>query len=217
MYEALIRNYDPITLVKPAPTVQEAVDHLKNVEQKKESRRQAQISRSTAAKAPKTAPKALAASTSEAPALDEDAQLDNLPEMQADPTADVEMAPVKTEEAPPQEVPTKQEPAKKQERTPRPPKAKRPGERRTMGKGKRKRDDADASEGEEADFEPTLLARPLHNLRGHTSYLTFATLLPKSDPVEPVRVNGTLSKEGTMSKEDMDKLVEGVSFSNESL
>ena len=196
MYEALVRHYDTVATYEPVKTIQDAIDNLKAIDSKKEARRLKQKEKSRSEREAKLAAKA--AAEAQASQGNEEALTSASVKHDRD-EADVEGA---------------EEPAAKRQQTetpaastvaddanamqtdtapsakPTPPDTPQPAvdEPTTepvaapslKANGKRSKRDL----GDPID----IMARPLPQVKGHTSYLTFATLLPRQP--ETIAANG---------------------------
>lgn len=151
-YESLVRTHDSITNVAPLEPISTVVERIREHERKREARRLVQIAQSRAERARKEAAQAQAHGEAPAPALPAKRKAESAP---------VESAP--EEPAPAPAEPSPEEPA------PAEPPAEilyNPG----FGqKVERRRIDL-----------ANVYSRPYPQMRGHTSYLTFAVLLPRA-------------------------------------
>lgn len=175
MYEALTRQYEPFSPSDNGPSsVQDIITRLKDVVEKKDSRRLQQIERAKAKKDPQEKSGIDAKEGQEQTKPEgEEAQDDNVEEVEERPAKKARLDPDAESTA---EAPKDSATANK------PPPVIKDNTRRDKRKSKMITDAA--------------VLRPMPQLRGHTSYLTFATLMPL-----PKQVNGTATVKEVASTE----------------
>ncbi|EPQ27424.1 uncharacterized protein PFL1_04962 [Pseudozyma flocculosa PF-1] len=168
-FESLVKTHES-TSMGPEVTIDEAIDRIKEVERRKEARRLTQIERSRMAKDLDDGAPGSSRAQSSQPSEGPDGGGEGLES--GDPSNPLA------------------EPAKKRKRPESDPAAESDNEgesstaaadaARTIAITKRKARQLQQQKQQSTPFQAaTVYSRPYHEMRGHTSYLTFATLLPR--------------------------------------
>ena len=212
MYETLIRQHDMVSY--PVPTIDDAIDKLKDIEGKKRQRHELQMAHSRAQKEArqkaKEAKQAVTAADSAAPQMDSgaDAEMADASAAEGNEALSTKKRKAEEDSAGDAEGQPDAKKAKEEEEEGKGPATTTAAPSETSGtltpaaeeKPDPKQQSGRSTNGKAKDERKDTNTKPTTQIRGHTSYLTFAVLLPEvvsaktpAGLAQPVSVNDRLA------------------------